>query len=464
MPSETTPPGAEAPAPERPAEYTLLTVLGERPQVMTELIWSLAEERGQHPARVLVLTTTRGRRALRARLLGDPAYSDARHWVHGGRWAPFCREVLGRKSPLGIEVEVPAHADGTEIEDIYAPEDGRLFENWCFDLVHSLTRAVEGRPLYGCIAGGRKTMGQDVTTAFSLYARRHDRLFHVVASKKIEEDEPTFFWPREDRPLHARLAGSVHRVDKAFPHLRARLEDGLLSNVSGADEHSHYQDLLDQLDPDRRALAKPQDVTLRMQLETSASGGEVVGHSGSVLAVTGEHGGEMGTVRLPLKKLTTLLVLWERLWRPEARARVTRAALTSPAVDAERRAVYEVFHGETVQPLAGDFLPWNPEAPFYAEHGNPYRSAYSKAVSPLNAALKKEPALARYFTSDKIPAATLPDDLRAEKPVYAFPRPLPGDIQLRIEVVPDEQRQLLRLAEAEHWPFEQLPLPEVAAE
>jgi len=434
-------------------DYTLLAVLGERPQVMTELIWSLAQD-GEMPGRIIALTTARGERILRAILLGDSAYRrDFQNW--NDRWTPFCNQVLG-SDPLNVEVQVPYRDDGTKIEDIYAPQDGRLFENWCFDLVHSLTREIDGPPLYGCIAGGRKTMAQDVTTAFTLYARGGDRLFHVIVPEEVEDDE-TFFWPREDRPQHAKYADDVHRLDKFFPHLRARLEDGLLSEIGDdLDERSHYQDLLDALAGDRQALVKPRQVTLRIQRGASTKNSE------SALMVWDATGERVTKVRLKLKHLATLLFLWNWLWRPGERKLMPHTLLKSETADKKRKSIYEIFHDHTVSPLSDDFRPWYPKDKFYTEHGNNYNSAYSNSTSPLKTEVfEKEPVLRRYFLIESVTAARLPDELRDKQPVLAFPRPLPEDIKLHIEIAREEDGQLEQLATEEGWPFSNLPLPEV---
>jgi len=410
-------------------EYILLAVMGERPQVLTELIWSLAQE-GAFPKRVIVLTTARGERTLRAQLLEDPSHRGIDHWAD--RWTPFCNQVLD-SDPLDLEVEVP-YEDGTKIEDIYAPRDGRLFENWCFDLVHSLTRDMDAPPLYGCVAGGRKTMAQDLTTAFTLYARGGDRLFHIIVSKHIEEEVPTFFWPREERD-HDEYADEMHRVDKSFPHLRARLEEGLLSEIGDdLDERSHYQELLDALDP--RALTKPKQVTLCMQMETNARGTEIRGDSGSVLLVKSARGEPMGDVRLPVEKVATLLILWHHLWEKGEQKRVEKSDLVKPWVDKTRRRIYEAFGRSEDR-----FTQW------YHEESHIETSEYSTHISNLNKKLRSVSGVERYL------------ELIGKKHVYKFPRPLPEDIELHIEIVPGEKGKLSQLATEEGWKFLELPRP-----
>jgi CRISPR-associated protein (TIGR02584 family) len=432
-------------------DYTLLAVLGERPQVMTELIWSLAQD-DAYPERVIVLTTARGEQVLRAQLLGEDPYR--RFANYDDRWSPFCEQVL-KSDPFDPDedVEVPQYADGTKIEDIYEPRDGRLFENWCFDLVHSLTRELDGPPLYGCIAGGRKTMTQDVTTAFTLYARGGDRLFHVIVPEHVEEDE-TFFWPRRGYEDHAEYADDVHRVDKPFPHLRLRLEDGLLSEVSGVDERSHYQELLDILDPE--ALARPKNVTLRLQRGSTDVGTHVASSSDSELIVEGASGSELGSISLPPTLVATWLVLMERLWRPGKRAVTCKSQLVTEEVDEQRRAVLGAFGYDTSS--HGDVKPW--VEPEYWGDKKDYPPYYSDHISKLNIDPFKEnseaePLFERYFKVVRPPKEIQPDDW-GEWPYYALPTSLPEGVDLEIEAPTS-----MSLAEEKNWPFEHLSPPEV---
>jgi hypothetical protein len=241
-------------------------------------------------------------------------------------------------------------------------------------------------------------------------------------------------------------------VQKPFLHLQIRLED-LLSDVDGLDRRSHHEELLDELAADRRALATPKQVTLRIQKKTSAQGTETSDESESMLSVWDKAGKHIAEVRLQVKHLATLLVLWDRLWQPGEQKRVPHTSLQTEDADEEREAVYQAFSRI-------NFRPWNPKDSFYTKGDNEYDSEYANSTSPLKKqVLEEKPVLKRYFLNDSVRAATLPDDLRKKYPVYAFPRPLPKDIKLNIEVVPDEHEQLLQLKE--NWPFDNLPQPEV---
>jgi len=427
-------------------EYILLAVLGERPQILTELIWSLAQH-GAFPKRVIVLTTARGERILRAQLLGDLSYEDDISNIDN-RWGDFCNQVLdGDPFDPERDIKVPYRDGETKIEDIYAPQDGRLFENWCFNLVHSLTRDLDDPELYGCIAGGRKTMAQDLTTAFTLYARGGDRLFHVIVPKEVEDD-PTFFWPREDPHEHADYADDVldGLVNKSFPHLRARLEEGLLSEISDdLDERSHYQDLLDALAGDRRALATPKQVTLRMKKKTTPKGNEKGGESGSVLLVEGAGGEPMGKVKLAVENVATLLILWSHLWEEGEhghweegeQGKVAKSDLVRPWVDDTRWRIYKAFGRDE-----GKFIQWCHEQA---------TSEYSTHISNLNQKLRSKTGIKRYLE-------LIGPKFDGDKPVKRFRRS-PEDIQLHIEIVPDEEEKLSQLATEEGWKFLELPRP-----
>jgi len=452
MPADTALQSADSPEESASkGDYTLLALLGERPQVLTLLLWSLVDKRDEYPKRVIVLTTAHGERHLRAKLLEDDSYRGSRIENQGNRWGTFCRKVLGC-DPLkpDEDIEVPTDLEGNKVKDVEDGGDEQLFASWCYDLVRSLTQETEG-PLYGLIAGGRKTMTPDITTAFSLYGLRDDKLFHVIVPKRLERKRE-FFWPCADWG-HDEYADDVHLVQKPFLHLQIRLED-LLSDVDGLDRRSHHEELLDELAADRQALAEPQKVTLRLEkapVEVRDRNRRV---SDSTLAVFHATGERLTKVHLALKPLITLLVLWNQIWSPGERKYVSRADLKTEKVDEERKKLYEIFLGS--EPVTSskanksEWVRWNSKS--Y------YESPCSSAVSDLKTkAMKQKAILERYFL---VSGRRKPPNID-EKPVYAFPGSLPEDIKLEIEVVPDGCGQLRKLANEEGWPLDNLPVPGV---
>jgi CRISPR-associated protein (TIGR02584 family) len=462
MPADSAPQSVDAPAEDASeGDYTLLALLGERPQVLTLLLWSLVDKRGEYPKRVIVLTTAHGEHSLRAKLLEDD-YRGSRIRNQGHRWGPFCQRVLGY-DPLDPDkdIEVPTDTDGTKIEDIEDEDDEQLFASWCYDLVRSLTRKTEG-PLYGLIAGGRKTMTPDITTAFSLYGLRDHKLFHVISSKDLERNSDVF-WPRADLG-HNEYADDVHLVQKPFLHLQMRLEN-LLSDVDGVNRRSHHEELLDELYADRQALAEPQKVTLRIRKGRKRK-------SDSTLSVWDDTGEPMAEeVHLSVKSLATLLFLWDNLWQPGERRCVALQNLMTETADKYRRTVYDAF--EVDPPDPGDprdeddnsratYLPWWPKDPYYKLPDKDYErdygnngAAYSDSVSYLKGKMMEEPVLKRYFLTEQVPNNARSDICRHDVPSYAFRRPLPENIDLSIEVSRDEFNDLRPLTTAlkEEDPF-----------
>jgi CRISPR-associated protein (TIGR02584 family) len=418
------------------------------------LLWSLVEKRGEYPKRVIVLTTAHGEHSLRAKLLEDDCRG-SRIRNQGHRWGPFCQRVLGY-DPLDPDkdIEVPTDTDGTKIEDIEDEDDEQLFASWCYDLVRSLTRKTEG-PLYGLIAGGRKTMTPDITTAFSLYGLRDHKLFHVISSKDLEQKSEVF-WPRADLG-HAKYADEVDLVQKPFLHLQMRLED-LLSDVDGVNRRSHHEELLDELYADRQALAEPQKVTLRIRKGRKRE-------SDSTLSVWDDTGKPMAEeVHLSVKSLATLLFLWDYLWQTGERKCIPYSVLKSETANKCQRTVYEAFNVDPPDP--GDprdedddsratYLPWWPEDPYYTLPDKNYerdyeknKPAYSDSVSYLKKKMVKKPVLKRYFLTEAVPTNARPDICTHDVPSYAFRRPLPENIELNIEISRDEIDDLRPLTTA----------------
>jgi len=150
----------------------LIAPLGASPQVLTEMLWSLyvQAEPAYLPRKVIVLTTSVGEALVRANLLNE----DVIHPVTGKRlfgaprWKTFCKEVLG-----GFEPE----------------------------LVCEVVRGEDGQ-----------TMSAHLMTAFSVYARPKDRLFHVLVWPS-QYEQSHFYYPSGHEDVH------IDRVEVRFPRL-----------------------------------------------------------------------------------------------------------------------------------------------------------------------------------------------------------------------------------------------------
>ena len=210
-----------------PQRYTLLAAVGLAPASLTEAVWSLYQDR-LTPGAVHVLTTEQGRVQLDAELLRGGASS---------RWSRLCREVLGLEAPLPIEIHVP-NRDGEPLDDLRSRADDLAFGDVAYALVRRLTDEDHDPVLIGSIAGGRRTMGAHLTTAFSVCARPQDRLVHVLATPDPQPIAPAY-WPGDGgEPL------ALDRVDIPLPRLRPVLDRDFVERL---DDRYDLPNLLDVL-------------------------------------------------------------------------------------------------------------------------------------------------------------------------------------------------------------------------
>jgi len=208
----------------------LLAVCGLSPQVITETLYALHLE-GRMPDAVRVLTTREGKAAINAHLL-DP---------ETGHYQRFLREYDLDPATIDFSARhVTAVTDdrGREIDDIGGEEDNELFLGACMEAAFQLTSDPESA-VYFSIAGGRKTMGACLAVAAQCYARRQDRIFHVLVSPEFEGNRDFFYPPRESVSLELRgrdgrpffmetRYARVTLVPMPFFSIRDRLSDRLL--------------------------------------------------------------------------------------------------------------------------------------------------------------------------------------------------------------------------------------------
>lgn len=218
---------------------------------MTETVFALLSD-GRGTTAVKVLTTTVGRDALRARVLGrrgawerlQSEYAAARRFRFSARAIEVLRDARG--GPL---VDVRTAADSMAAADQIARRVAELTRDRC-------------PPLYASIAGGRKTMGYLLAAAMMLHGRREDRLSHVLVHPSELEGTDFFFPPRRrlGGVAHRRADGSAVRV--AAPGIRVEMVDLPFPRLRGLRGGSALRDatfsrLVTELQADLDALAAP---------------------------------------------------------------------------------------------------------------------------------------------------------------------------------------------------------------
>lgn len=232
-------------------QHTLLAVTGMSPQVVTETLYAIYQDRKRQdgkrprpwPTHLQILTTTLGKQRAEEGLLNQ------------GHLARLCQE-LGQPEPefSAENILVVPDAAGRLVEDARSLEDHEALADFIMNEVRDLTTA-EGS-VHASLAGGRKTMTFYLGYAMSLFGRRGDCLSHVLVSDGYES-LPDFWYPsaiqteplknfrgepakdRQGQPLLA-MHAEVTLADIPFIRHRHNLPKVLLQSQSAV----HFRDLV----------------------------------------------------------------------------------------------------------------------------------------------------------------------------------------------------------------------------
>lgn len=209
----------------------LLAVCGLSPQVITETLYVLYQQSRMVDA-VRILTTTIGKEKCLAQLLSPK----------DGQFYQFLEQYGIPENSVDFHprnIISVTDDNGRQIEDITIEEESALFLEKCMEQAFHLTRDPDNE-VYFSIAGGRKTMGSCLSLAAQFYARRQDRIFHVLVSPPEFENSREFFFPPK-LPRYVRLFDKSSRelymktdnarltlVAMPFVSIRQRLKTGML--------------------------------------------------------------------------------------------------------------------------------------------------------------------------------------------------------------------------------------------
>jgi CRISPR-associated protein Csx14 len=164
----------------------LLAVCGLSPQVITETLYALHHQ-GRMVDALRIITTREGKEVCLAQLLSP----------HDGQFYQFLQEYEIAEGSVEFQ---PRHIlsvtddSGAQIEDITQEQENAAFLEKCMQEAFYLTQESENE-VYFSLAGGRKTMGACLALAAQFYARRQDRIFHVLVSPPAFENSREFFFP-----------------------------------------------------------------------------------------------------------------------------------------------------------------------------------------------------------------------------------------------------------------------------
>ena len=185
----------------------LITLAGTRPGLITTSLYASVVLRRELPDELIVVTTPSAAGVLLPGLAGTIGDCAAAWNFTPPRFHERASVVIARDGAADMS-------------------EGGIFEfsDVMTDVIRKYTASDDMR-LVVSIAGGRKTMSIAAAFAMSLFARPHDDMFHVVASKDLENRGILF-------PASPDECAGVHAVSVPFIRLRPKLKSAGLDTAA----------------------------------------------------------------------------------------------------------------------------------------------------------------------------------------------------------------------------------------
>ncbi|MBN1292946.1 MAG: TIGR02584 family CRISPR-associated protein [Candidatus Latescibacteria bacterium] len=208
----------------------LLAVIGLSPQVITETLFALHQQRRRIDA-IHVITTRKGKEAINAILLAP----------NGGQYYRYCADygIDPRSIDFGFDhVHVIADKYGIERDDITDEGDNEVLLRKCLELTFKFTKDTNTAVFFS-VAGGRKTMTSCLTLAAQLYGRPQDRIYHVLVSPEFESNRDFYYPPPKSIPIELKDAkghpyiketkyAAINLIHIPFVSIRDKLAEDML--------------------------------------------------------------------------------------------------------------------------------------------------------------------------------------------------------------------------------------------
>jgi CRISPR-associated protein (TIGR02584 family) len=230
----------------------LIALCGLTPQVVTETLYALRQQRPPIvPEKIWIVTTQSGREACERLLFGKngklPCYLR--------EYAPSQTIRCGPSTIITLK-----GSDGRPVEDLRTQKDNLAVANHVAEVIRNQTALANTR-LHCSVAGGRKTMGVLLAAVLQVYGRPEDRLYHVLVSPEFESLPDFFYIPKRPRllalskgkRLDARKA-QIELAEIPYVRLRAFLPEKLLK------QSLPFTELVSLAQKELRALERPQPV------------------------------------------------------------------------------------------------------------------------------------------------------------------------------------------------------------
>jgi CRISPR-associated protein (TIGR02584 family) len=240
---------------ERHMRDVLIALCGLTPQVVTETLWALAQQRPPVvPQEVRIVATRSGKEACERLLFGKQ-----------GKLASYLREYpvsrAIRCSPKTMTIL--KGSDGWPLGDLRTQEDNLAVADQLAEVIRNQTALADVR-LHCSVAGGRKSMGVLLAAVLQVYGRPEDRLYHVLVPPEFESQPEFFYIPKRPRlltlPNGKRLDTRKARIELAevpYIRLRAFLPEDLLK------ESLPFTDLVTRAQNELRSFERPELVKVQ---------------------------------------------------------------------------------------------------------------------------------------------------------------------------------------------------------
>lgn len=264
-------------------KHILLCVAGMTPQIITETLYALTQERGERVDEIRVITTLDGRDKIMTGIAngrGTPEESLLDPNV--GQFYSFCRDFNIDANSIKFDeksIALLRTPDGLTLADIREPEENEFAGNQICDIVRELTKDPDTH-IHASAAGGRKTMSIYLTAAMQLFGRPapQDTLSHVLVNEEFETNPDFYYPPPVARTLVNKRTGKqlstddarIYLADIPFIRLRGVLENWLQSGGP------RYGDFVRQAQEELRLIESANDLRINLSKKTVTIAGHAI--------------------------------------------------------------------------------------------------------------------------------------------------------------------------------------------
>ena len=246
---------------------TLIATIGSSPAVLTEALYALHEEGSWPVTKVELITTVHGKERLNRELF---------HFgKQKGGFYQLCEELGIPPNtidvPMGEKLKAIGEAEGHPLDDIRNHSEDKVLAGHIQETVRRHCGDSQTQVI-ALLSGGRKTMSSHLASAMQLFARKNDRLIHVLVNEPYEAMGDFYFPTAESRKLTPRIPeqpvadakdAKLDVIDIPFIKLRSYLYDRL-------DFSGNYENVLRQVDRQLRSDADQPVQSLRVDVEKSS--------------------------------------------------------------------------------------------------------------------------------------------------------------------------------------------------